>query len=65
LIENFALNKYNIYKLHHYHTFITSNFSHISTLHLGFNMLTLYFFGNVIENYFGRLHLMRLYIIGI
>lgn len=47
----------NPYAVHHgrqYWRFITSGFIHASTTHLLFNGLTLYFFGTVIEAYFGH-----------
>jgi membrane associated rhomboid family serine protease len=47
--EHFTLSKYNIYYNKYYHTMITSGFSHNGLIHLGFNMVTFYFFGKVIE----------------
>jgi membrane associated rhomboid family serine protease len=38
-----------------YYRFITSGFVHADWLHLGFNMITLYYFGRIVEVYFREL----------
>lgn len=38
-----------------YYRFISSGFIHADWMHLGFNMLTLYFFGRLVEEYFRQL----------
>ena len=62
--EHFTLSKYNIYYKKHLHTVWTSAFSHFGFLHLGFNMVSFYFFGRVVEATFGRLPLLQLYMLG-
>jgi len=47
-----------------FHTFITYSFSHISFMHLFFNMFTLYFFGRFTEASFGAKALLQLYLTG-
>src|SRR4051812_30023095 len=42
LYDNFTLSLHTINR-HRYHTFLTYSFSHISFMHLFFNMFTLYF----------------------
>lgn len=64
MYEHFSLSKYNIYYKKHYHTLLTSAFSHFNFWHLGFNMFTFYFFGRVVEATFGRLPLLQLYLFG-
>jgi len=38
-----------------YYRFITSGFVHADWMHLGFNMITLYYFGRIVEVYFREL----------
>lgn len=38
-----------------FYRFVTSGFIHADWLHLGFNMITLYYFGRVVEVYFRQL----------
>lgn len=38
-----------------YYRFITSGFIHADWMHLGFNMITLYYFGRIVEVYFREL----------
>lgn len=55
------------------HRLITSGFVHADYMHLGFNMLTLYFFGEALESYFtvsfgvptGIILFLALYLLGI
>lgn len=44
-----ALRPYEVQRKKQYYRFITSGFVHNDFMHLLFNMLTLYFFGNVVE----------------
>ncbi|MDI9337458.1 MAG: rhomboid family intramembrane serine protease [Alphaproteobacteria bacterium] len=51
IYEELIFSPSRIYKTKSYATFITSAFIHADVLHLAFNMVTLYFFGNIlIEN---------------
>ncbi len=63
---------YIVHTNNEYHRFVTSGFIHADQMHLFFNMFTLFFFGELIENvyqhYFGSLGLalfVLLYIAGI
>jgi membrane associated rhomboid family serine protease len=42
---------------------LTSTFTHIDLLHLGVNMLSLYFLGPVLENVLGRARFLALYLV--
>lgn len=46
-----------------YYRFITSGFIHADWMHLGFNMLTLYFFGRYVESAFQQLFGHGIYIL--
>lgn len=47
---------------HQYYRFITCGFLHADIMHLAFNMITLYFFGKVLESYYmGILGLQHYY----
>ena len=52
-----------------YYRFVTSGFIHADVMHLAFNMITLYFFGRVMEEFFilkvGKLGFVLFYIAGI
>src|ERR1700761_7293898 len=49
---------------HQYYRFVTCGLIHADFMHLGFNMLTLYFFGKALENfYMGELGLQHFYFI--
>jgi membrane associated rhomboid family serine protease len=48
---------YGVKRYKQYYRFITSGFIHADFMHLFFNMITLYFFGRVIEIYFSILGL--------
>jgi Uncharacterized membrane protein (homolog of Drosophila rhomboid) len=55
-------NQYWVYKMKHwpveearngeYYRWLTSGFLHANPAHLIFNMITLYFFGNIVEQWF-------------
>lgn len=42
---------------------VTSTFTHVEPLHLGFNMLALYFLGPMLENVLGRTRFLALYLV--
>ena len=49
LFQRWMFNPYAVRSRKEFHRFITSGFIHQDYLHLFFNMFTLYFFGNMIE----------------
>lgn len=49
LLQRWMFNPYAVKTRREYHRFLTSGFIHQDYLHLFFNMFTLYFFGNIIE----------------
>jgi membrane associated rhomboid family serine protease len=66
------MNPYSIHRNHQYYRFITSGLIHRDHFHLFFNMLALYFFGEVIEEIFmmlfedmGSFYFIMLYVMGI
>lgn len=42
---------------------VTSTFTHVEPLHIGFNMLALYFLGPMLENVLGRARFLALYLV--
>lgn len=42
---------------------LTSAFTHVQPLHIGFNMLALYFLGPMLENVLGRVRFLALYLV--
>jgi len=42
---------------------VTSTFTHVEPLHIGFNMLALYFLGPMLENVLGRARFVALYLV--
>jgi membrane associated rhomboid family serine protease len=50
------MNPYQTFHHKQYHRFLTSGFIHVDTMHLLFNMLTLYFFGDVVELIIARMY---------
>lgn len=58
-----ALNKTAVLEYHHYFRIITSAFLHIGIIHLVCNMYALYILGREIENYFGKLKYIIIYIV--
>jgi membrane associated rhomboid family serine protease len=42
---------------------LTSTFTHVEPLHIGFNMLALYFLGPMLENVLGRARFLALYLV--
>lgn len=70
--QKWIFSPYIVQTNNEYHRFVTSGFIHADQMHLLFNMFTLYFFGELIENvyqdYFGNFGLVLfvlLYIAGI
>ncbi|MBX6379983.1 MAG: rhomboid family intramembrane serine protease [Thermoflavifilum aggregans] len=51
LLEQFLFWPFYIKRRHEYWRFITCGFIHLDYIHLGFNMFTLYFFGQIVELY--------------
>jgi membrane associated rhomboid family serine protease len=54
-LMRWMLNPYEVQRRNQYDRFITSGFIHNDLAHLLFNMLTLYFFGGVVEAYFTQI----------
>lgn len=46
-----------------FYRFISSGFIHADWMHLGFNMLTLYFFGRYVESYFRQIFAPGIYVL--
>lgn len=63
MMRNFTFSRENLSQ-GRFHTILTHAFSHFAPMHLGFNMLTLYFFGSFIERSFGSKLLLQLYLAG-
>ena len=56
LMQRWIFNPYQIQANGEYYRFLTSGFLHQDYTHLLFNMLTLYFFGGIIEQIYGYLY---------
>lgn len=54
-LHAFMLNPYQVVHRNQYYRLVTSGFLHADYVHLIFNMLTLYFFGDAVEYYFNEL----------
>ena len=52
LLRKWIFHPFYVNKNHQYYRFITSGFLHADWIHLFFNMLTLYFFGDIVETVF-------------
>jgi membrane associated rhomboid family serine protease len=65
ILGNLIMNPYITNRRNQYYRFITSGFVHANYLHLGFNMLSLYFFGDIIEIWLGGFRFILLYIAAI
>ncbi|QHS63930.1 rhomboid family intramembrane serine protease [Chitinophaga agri] len=61
MVDDLSMWPYMVKERNQYYRFITSGFVHADFMHLGFNMLTLYFFGSAIENAFDLLFGSKLY----
>lgn len=51
-MEKLSFSPYRIYHFKEYYRFLTSGFVHANTMHLFFNMLSLYFVGRAVETVF-------------
>jgi membrane associated rhomboid family serine protease len=72
VMSKMMLNPYMVERRGQYFRFVTSGFVHRDHLHLIFNMITLYFFGTIIESVFaavfgskGSLYFIALYVLAI
>lgn len=72
MLGEFMMNPYKIKARGQYHRFVTSGFVHQDHMHLILNMVSLYFFGPVIEHVFnlifgtwGSVYFIALYILAI
>ena len=52
ILYKWMMNPYSVMARKEYFRFLTSGFIHSDYVHLGFNMLTLYFFGDHVEYFF-------------
>lgn len=64
-MHKLIMNPYITERKKEYYRFITSGFIHADYLHLGFNMLSFYFFGDVVESWLGGPRFILLYIAAI
>ena len=71
IYQKWMMNPYAVVHKKQYYRLITSGFIHNGYVHLGFNMITLYFFGDVIEQIFqyyyggsGTFYYLLLYFMG-
>ena len=55
VLQRWIFNPYAIYTNREYFRFLTSGFIHQDYMHLFFNMFTMYFFGNLVEQIYGQL----------
>lgn len=60
-INQFAFNVRAVVEERQHHRVITSSFLHVDMMHLAFNMLTLFFFGPVVEAELGKLGYLVVY----
>lgn len=59
------MNPYNIGHRQEYWRFLSSGFIHADWGHLIFNMISFYFFGEIVEQTIGRAYFLALYLLGI
>ena len=64
-MQQLILNPYLTDRRHEYYRFLTSGFIHANYLHLGFNMLSFYFFGELVEAWLGGFRFVLLYLAAI
>lgn len=71
-IQMMIMNPYRVHGQHEYYRLLTSGFIHGNFAHLLWNMFTFYFFGRVVEVYFGYIfghpgivYFIMLYLMGI
>jgi membrane associated rhomboid family serine protease len=65
ILGNLIMNPYITNRKNQYYRFITSGFIHKDYMHLGFNMISFYFFGDEIEAWLGGFRFIVLYIAAI
>jgi membrane associated rhomboid family serine protease len=72
VLQRLILNPYVAVRRNEYYRFLSSGFIHKDHMHLIFNMLSMYFFGGVVEQQFnlifgsrGDLYFVLLYVLGI
>ena len=65
VLSRWMFNAYQIARRNEYWRFITSGFVHADWGHLIFNMISLYFFGQLMEQVVGRAYYLVLYLVGI
>jgi len=73
VIRRYIMNPYLINTQNQYYRFVTSGFIHKDFIHLLWNMITLYFFGSLVEEIFravfgafkGNMYFIALYLLGI
>lgn len=59
------LNPYRVFRLKEFHRLLTSGFVHGGMMHLLVNMVTMYFFGYVVEATLGGVQFVALFILGV
>ena len=64
IVDLFALNKNSATYLYKPYTFITYGFLHIGFIHILFNLITLYYLGNLFLNFFSNKKFIIYYILG-
>ncbi|MBC7891248.1 MAG: rhomboid family intramembrane serine protease [Sphingobacteriaceae bacterium] len=65
ILPRWLLNPYQISRRNEYWRFLTSGFIHADWGHLIFNMISLYFFGMLVEQIIGPVYFLALYLVGI
>lgn len=65
ILSRWLLNPYQISRRNEYWRFVTSGFIHADWGHLIFNMISLYFFGTLVEQIIGPVYFLALYLVGI
>ena len=63
LLKFGALEKTLVVYYHEYYRIITSAFLHIGIIHIVFNMYALYILGKEIENYYGKIKFLFIYLV--
>lgn len=62
MVDHFMVSHRSIFELGYVHTLVTAAFSHIQFPHIVWNMVSLYFFGSIIEQRFGFRNMFATYI---
>ena len=65
LMETGMFMPFRVLRQNTWYELITSGFLHGSTMHLAFNMITLFFFGPILERSIGSTHFLILYLTGL